>query len=71
MNHLYTNAYISVYIRKDMSGTVIRPRLYWRYKKDGKWTWRAASPQFIEAIKDTLDIYGIEMDHPLFLEEEE
>ena len=46
-------------------------KLYWRVKVNGKWTWRPASPQFIRAIEETLDVYGIDIDHPLFLEEEE
>jgi hypothetical protein len=32
---LYTYPYILVYIGQYMSG-----KLYWRYKKDGNWTWR-------------------------------
>ena len=46
-------------------------KLYWRVKKDGKWTWRPASEQFIRAIEETLDVYGIDLDHPLMMEEEE
>ena len=32
---MYTYPYIPVYTGKDMSG-----KLYWRYKKNDKWTWR-------------------------------
>jgi len=32
---LYTYLYILVYIGQYMSG-----KLYWRYKKNDKWTWR-------------------------------
>ena len=27
---------------------VVRPRLYWRYKKDGKWTWKRAENKTCE-----------------------
>ena len=36
-------------------------KLYWRYKKDGKWTWRPASKEFLAAIEDALDLYGIDI----------
>jgi hypothetical protein len=39
----------------DMTG-----KLYWRYKKNGKWTWRPASLQFLESIKHVTDMYGIQ-----------
>ena len=34
---MYTNLYVYKSLRLFMSG-----KLYWRYKKDGKWTWRPA-----------------------------
>ena len=34
-------------------------KLYWRIKKNGKWTWAPASEQFLESIKHVLDMYGI------------
>ena len=27
-------------------------KLYWRYKKDGKWTWRPASDQLKQKVRD-------------------
>ena len=34
---MYTNLYVYTAYRQYMSG-----KLYWRYKKDGKWTWKPA-----------------------------
>ena len=34
---MYTKLYVYMAYRQYMSG-----KLYWRYKKDGKWTWRSA-----------------------------
>ena len=34
---MYTNFYVYTVYRQFMSG-----RLYWRIKKDGKWTWEPA-----------------------------
>lgn len=34
---MYTNLYVYKAPRRFMSG-----KLYWRIKKDGKWTWRPA-----------------------------
>jgi len=64
---MYTYAYIPVYTGKYMSGQVQRPRLYWRYKKDGKWTWKPAENKFCECKIPCL-VYCIQ-DPPL--EEEE
>ena len=36
---MYTNLYVYTAYRQYMSGP---QRLYWRYKKNGKWTWRPA-----------------------------
>jgi len=35
-------------------------KLYWRIKKNGKWTWRACSKQFMDNIDDVMTVYGIE-----------
>ena len=35
--------------------------LYWRLKIDGKWTWRPVSKQFLDAIENALDLYGIDL----------
>jgi len=35
-------------------------KLYWRYKKNGKWTWRAVSPQFKYRIQPVLDEYALD-----------
>ncbi len=32
---MYTNLYVYMGYRRYMSG-----KLYWRYKKEGKWTWK-------------------------------
>ena len=32
---MYTNFYVYMVYRQYMSG-----KLYWRYKKNGKWTWK-------------------------------
>jgi len=34
-------------------------KLYWRIKKNGKWTWRPCSKQFLDHIEPILDMYGI------------
>ncbi len=34
---MYTNLYVYKFLRLFMSG-----KLYWRIKKDGKWTWKPA-----------------------------
>ena len=40
---MYTNLYVYMVYRQYMSG-----KLYWRYKKNGKWTWKplVASSEF-------------------------
>ena len=35
---MYTNTYVYTSFRNDMA------KLYWRIKKDGKWTWLSAQP---------------------------
>lgn len=35
---MYANLYVYKALRLFMSG-----KLYWRYKKDGKWTWKPAN----------------------------
>ncbi len=48
---LYTYPYIPVYTGKDMSG-----KLYWRYKKNDKWTWRVVTPDVLDMIMCGADI---------------
>ena len=38
---MYTNLYVYKAPRLFMSG-----KLYWRYKKDGKWTWKPVAPGY-------------------------
>ena len=38
---MYTNLYVYIALPIDMTG-----KLYWRIKKNGKWTWTAASQYF-------------------------
>ncbi len=44
---MYTNLYVYTAYRQYMSG-----KLYWRYKKNGKWTWKPviASSLFEEQL---------------------
>ena len=53
---MYTNLYVYMAYRQYMSG-----KLYWRLKKDGKWTWKPA------------ELLGKHGRHPIvkLLEEEE
>ena len=43
-------------------------KLYWRIKRNGKWTWRAASEQFLKHIEGAIQLYGIDV---MLVEEEE
>ena len=43
---LYTNFYVYTAYRQYMSG-----KLYWRYKKDGKWTWKPV--KWLEMVSRT------------------
>ena len=42
---LYTNLYVYTAYRQYMSG-----KLYWRYKKNEKWTWKPAEAIYEENI---------------------
>jgi len=42
---MYTNLYVYKAPRLFMSG-----KLYWRYKKDGNWTWRPVTPSVLDMI---------------------
>jgi len=43
---MYTNLYVYTAYRQYMSG-----KLYWRYKKDGKWTWKPV--KWLEMVSRT------------------
>ena len=43
-------------------------KLYWRIKRNGKWTWIACSEQFLEHITDVLEKYGIPRDEDFVLQ---
>ena len=48
---MYTNPYVYRAYRLYMSG-----KLYWRYKKDGNWTWRPVTPSVLDMIMCGADI---------------
>jgi len=45
---MYTNFYVYMAYRQYMSG-----KLYWRIKKDGKWTWR---PVIVHSIDTNVEM---------------
>jgi hypothetical protein len=49
---MYTNIYVYTAYRQYMSG-----KLYWRIKKDGKWTWTPACIVHQEWTADELTVY--------------
>lgn len=49
--NLYTSLYVYIAYRINMSG-----RLYWRYKKEGNWTWRPVTPKVLDMLMCGADI---------------
>jgi hypothetical protein len=44
---VYTNLYVYIALPIDMTG-----KLYWRIKKNGKWTWVRLHPLVLELIEE-------------------
>ena len=47
---MYTNLYVYTALPIDMTG-----KLYWRIKKNGKWTWKAACMNYVHVDAHVVD----------------
>lgn len=47
---MYTNLYVYIALPSNMAG-----KLYWRIKKNGKWTWKSACMNYVHVDGHVVD----------------